>query len=146
MLQFLSFFGHQGGERGVLPRSICPLTNEVKPVKITNHEKIKYERNCREQIMRNIFGDQGNMERNFWEQGNSVKVNFGEHLHLFLSHKGTTINFHGEQGNMNPPPPPGRPSILVFHFRGTDSVPQLFRSSESFTDKLRSVNKRKSTF
>ena len=75
-------------------------------MKITNHEKIKYERNCREQIMRNIFGDQGNMERNFWEQGNSIKVNFGEHLHLFLSHKGTTINFHGEQGNMNPPPPP----------------------------------------
>ena len=46
---FLSFFGHQGGERGVLSRSICTMTNKVKPMKITNHEKIKYERNCREQ-------------------------------------------------------------------------------------------------
>ena len=73
-------------------------------MKITNHEKIKYERNCREEIMRNIFGDQGNMERNFWSQGNSVKVNFGEDLHLFLRNKGTTVNFHGEQGNMYPPP------------------------------------------
>ena len=40
------------------------------------------------------FDDQGNMERNFWEQGNSVKVNFGEHLNLFLRNKGTTVNFH----------------------------------------------------
>ena len=52
--------------------------------------------------MRNIFGDQGNMERNFWEQGNSVKVNFGEHLNLFLRNKGTTVNFHREQGNTHP--------------------------------------------
>ena len=29
------------------------------------------------------FGDQGNVEQNFWEQGNSVKVNFGELLNLF---------------------------------------------------------------
>ena len=49
--------------------------------------------------MRNVFGDQGNMERNFWEQGNSVKVNFGEHLNLFLRNKGTTVNFHREQGS-----------------------------------------------
>ena len=56
--------------------------------------------------MRNVFGDQGNMERNFWEQGNSVKVNFGEHLNLFLRNKGTTVSFHREQGNMHPPPPP----------------------------------------
>ena len=53
--------------------------------------------------MRNIFGDHGNKERNFWEQGNSVKVNFGEHLNLFLRNKGTTVNFHREQGNMHPP-------------------------------------------
>ena len=53
--------------------------------------------------MTNIFGDQGNMERNFWEHGNSVKVNLGEHLNLFLSNKGTTVNFHREQGNMHPP-------------------------------------------
>ena len=102
-------------------------------MKITNHEKIKYERNCREEIMRNIFGDQENMERNFWEQGNSVKVNFGEHLHLFLSNKGTREHV---------PHPPWE----ALNFGGTDAVPQLFRSSESFTDKLRSVNKRKSTF
>ena len=61
--------------------------------------------------MRNIFGDQGSMERNFWEQGNSVKVNFGEHLYLFLTNKGTTVNFHREQGNMHPPLP-GRPSYV----------------------------------
>ena len=53
--------------------------------------------------MRNVFGDQGNMERNFWEEGTSVKVNFGEHLNLFLRNKGTTVNFHSEQGNMHPP-------------------------------------------
>ena len=56
--------------------------------------------------MRSIFGDQGNMVRNFWEQGNSVKVNFGEHLNLFLRNKGTTVNFHGEQGTVHHPPPP----------------------------------------
>ena len=54
-------------------------------------------------VCRNTFGDQGNMERNFWEQGNSVKVNFGELLNLFLRNKGTTVNFHREQGNMHPP-------------------------------------------
>ena len=50
--------------------------------------------------MRNIFGDQGNMEGNFWEQGNSVKMNFGEHLNLFLRNKGRTLfgkgTFNGE--------------------------------------------------
>ena len=34
------------------------MTNEVKPMIMTNHEKIKYERNCRERTVRNIFGDQ----------------------------------------------------------------------------------------
>ena len=67
--------------------------------------------------MRIIFGDQGNMEGNFWEQGNSVKVNFGEHLNLFLRNKGTTVNFHREQGNMHPPPPPppGGPPYAIFY-------------------------------
>ena len=37
--------------------------------------------------------DQGNIEHNFWEHGNSVKVNLGEHLNLFLRNKGTTVNF-----------------------------------------------------
>ena len=46
------------------------------------------------------------MEHNFWELGNSVNVNFGEHLNLVLMKKGTTVNFHREQGNMHPPPPP----------------------------------------
>ena len=53
------------------------------------------------------------MERNFWQQGNSVKVNSGEHLYLFLRNKRATVNFHREQGNMSPPPP-GRPSFLQF--------------------------------
>ena len=30
------------------PRSICTMTNEVKAIKITNHEKVKYGRNCGE--------------------------------------------------------------------------------------------------
>ena len=52
------------------------------------------------------FGDQGNVEQNFWEQGNSVKVNFGELLNLFWGTSRTTVNFYREQGNMHPPPPP----------------------------------------
>ena len=43
--------------------------------------------------VRNIFWDQGDIEHNFWEHGNSVKVNFGEYLNLFLRNKGTTVNF-----------------------------------------------------
>ena len=49
------------------------------------------------------FGDQGNMEHNFWEHGNSVKVNFEEHLNLFLRNKGITVNSYREQGNIHPP-------------------------------------------
>ena len=37
--------------------------------------------------VRKILGDQGNTDRNFWEQGNSVKVNLGEHLNSFLRNK-----------------------------------------------------------
>ena len=70
--------GHQGGDRGVFPRSICTMTNEVKPIKITTNEKTKYESEKLWRTVRNILGDQGNMEQNFWEHGNSVKVNFGE--------------------------------------------------------------------
>ena len=50
------------------------------------------------------------MEQNFWEQGNSVKVNFREHLNLFLRNKGTTLNFHREQGKFTPLASPGGPS------------------------------------
>ena len=45
------------------------------------------------------------MEHNFWELGNSVNVNFGENLNLVLRKKGTTVNFHREQGNMHQAPP-----------------------------------------
>ena len=76
---------------------------------------------------RNIFGDQGNMERNFWEQGNSVKVDFEEHLNLFLRKKGTTVNFQREQGNMQPPPPPpGRPSFKICLVLGSFFLHLLF--------------------
>ena len=71
--------------------------------------------------MRNIFGDQGNMERNFWEQGNPVKVNFGEHLNLFLRNKGTSVNFHREQGNMHPPL--GGPHKEGAKLRGSQKAP-----------------------
>ena len=61
----------------------------------------------------NIFEDQGNMEHDFWERENLVKVNFGEHLNLFLRNKSANVNFYREQGNMHPPPPsPGRPSSV----------------------------------
>ena len=50
-------------------------------MKITNHEKMKYEE--LQGTVRNIFGDAGKMKRNFWEQGISVKVNFWEHLNFF---------------------------------------------------------------
>ena len=54
------------------------MTNEVKPMKITNNEKTKYESEKLWRTVRNILGDQGNMKQNFWEQRNSEKVNFGE--------------------------------------------------------------------
>ena len=72
-------------------------------MKINNDEKIKYEEIHGKGTVRNIFGDQGNMERNFWELGNSVKGNFGGKLNLVLRNNGTTVNFHREQGNMHPP-------------------------------------------
>ena len=43
------------------------------------------------------------MQQNFWEQGNLMKVNFREHLNLFLGNKGKTQIFSREQGNMYPP-------------------------------------------
>ena len=45
------------------------------------------------------------MQQNFWEQGNLMKVNFREHLNLFLGNKEKTPIFSREQGNMYPPPP-----------------------------------------
>ena len=51
----------------------------------------------------NISGDEGNMQQNFWEQGSLMKVNFREHLNLFLRNKGKTPIFSREQGNMYPP-------------------------------------------
>ena len=49
------------------------------------------------------------MQQNFWEQGNLMRVNFREHLNLFLGNKGKTAFFSREQGNMYPP---GRPSNI----------------------------------
>ena len=54
-------------------------------------------------IVGNISGDQGNMQQNFWEQGNLTRVNFREHLNLFLGNRGETPIFSREQGNMHPP-------------------------------------------
>ena len=44
------------------------------------------------------------MQQNFWEQGNLMRVNFREHLNLFVGNKGKTAFFSREQGNMYPPP------------------------------------------
>ena len=57
--------------------------------------------------------DEGNVEQNFWGQGNSVKMNFGEHLNSFLSNKGTTVNFYREQGNMHPLGGPHRSKFMA---------------------------------
>ena len=57
--------------------------------------------------LKNISGDQGNIQKNFWEQGNLTRVNLREHRNLFLGNKGETPIFSREQGNMPPPPPPG---------------------------------------
>ena len=89
---------HQGGERRVLPRSICTMTNEEKRMKMTNHEKNEIWENLWGTVI-NILGDQRNMEfqRN---------MNFGERLNLFWGTSRTTVNFYREQGNMHPPPAP----------------------------------------
>ena len=39
-------------------------------------------------------------EKNFWEQGNSAKVDLGEHVKLLFENKGETLNYFREQGNM----------------------------------------------
>ena len=43
------------------------------------------------------------MQQNFWEQGNLTRVNFREHLNLFLGNREETPIFSREQGNMHPP-------------------------------------------
>ena len=54
--------------------------------------KMKYERNCGHS--EEFFGgSRADMELNFWEHENSVKVNFGDHLNSFLRNKETTVNF-----------------------------------------------------
>ena len=67
------------------------------------------------------------MQQNFWEQGNLMRVNFREHLNLFLGNKGKTAFFSMEQGNMYPPPPPpplGGPPMSAGEFaeRGGKTV------------------------
>ena len=42
------------------------------------------------------------------------KVNFWEHLNLFLRNKGKTVNFYREQKNIPPPP---RPSLEALYIR-----------------------------
>ena len=42
------------------------------------------------------------MQQNFWERGNVTRMNFREHLNLFLGNKGTCTA-----------PPPGRPSFSI---------------------------------
>lgn len=46
------FHIHQGGERGVLLRIIFAIviSNELKPMKISNHKKLKYDRKCLEYL------------------------------------------------------------------------------------------------
>ena len=51
------------------------MNGDVKLMKITEHQKLKYVRNFGEHS-----GDQGNMQLNFWEQGNLTRVNLREHL------------------------------------------------------------------
>ena len=76
----------------------------------------------------NIFEDQGNMEHDFWERENLVKVNFGEHLNLFLRNKSTNVNFYREQGNMHPPPLPWEAFVSWWYYNMViDLIGQLRR-------------------
>ena len=51
-------------------------------MKVTDHQKVKYVGNFWETLKKNIFGDRGNMQQNFWEQRNLTRVNLREHLNL----------------------------------------------------------------
>ena len=101
-------------------------------MKITNHEKVKYDRNCREQcgIFLVIKGTWSGISGN----GDSVKANFGEHFNLFLRNKGTNVNFHREQGNMHPP---GRPPALVFRAINRPSLQILRTDREGMIDDIK---------
>ena len=58
-------------------------------MKVTDHQKVKYVGNFWETLKKNIFGDQGNMQQNFWEQRNLTRE-FWE----------TLKNISGDRGNM----------------------------------------------
>ena len=72
--------------------------------------------------VRNIFGDQGNLERNFWEQGNSEKVHCGEHLNLFFEEQWNNRKF--SQGTREQANPLG---LLANQNRASFTFKQLFR-------------------
>ena len=62
---------------------ISSMNDEVKLMKISDHQKLGT-------ISKNISWDQGNMQWNFWEQGNLTRVNLREHPNLFLGNNGET--------------------------------------------------------
>ena len=90
-------------EKGISDDKILAKCYNFSHFWVIKEEKEAFCRGVSGILLVIFFGDQGSMERNFWEQGNSVKVNFGEHLTLLLGNKGTTVNFHREQVNMHPP-------------------------------------------
>ena len=82
--------------------------------------------------LKNIFGDQGNMQRNFWEHWNLTKVNFREHLNLLLGNKGRNSNFFlGSREHA--PPPPAREALRTTRGRERTLGTRMFCPSLSKT-------------
>ena len=47
--------------------------------------EVKFYKNCWEHsVLNNGFRNEGNMGQNIWEQGNLAKLNFGEHVEVFV--------------------------------------------------------------
>lgn len=64
------------------------MTSEVKPMKITNHEKLKYKRNCWE-LLRIFLGIKGTWNIISGNRGTREKCQF------FLGYKGTCTPLGG---------------------------------------------------
>ena len=79
------------------------------------------------------------MRDNFWEQGNLTRVNFREHLNLFLGNKlrEKLQFFLAEQGNMHPPPP-GASLVRILQPISTSQF--TIKDSFSFADWAKTFN------
>ena len=70
-------------------------------MKTTDHQKLKYDRNCGPGTKEHFWVSREHATE-FLEQENLTRVNFREHLNLFLGNKRRHPNFFREQGNIQP--------------------------------------------